>query len=162
MARTPLIVMGMLAVAATGVARADTAAVSCPSGKAVTLDGHCCWRGQQWSSALKACTGTPSCPQGMRAAGTSCVPNGCSAAPASPPQSGHLAVSSVPKSAVYIDDKFAGYTPLATGDRFALAPGRHQVRLLVDGYGAQQRDVEIVAGETTRLYVNFEPPPTSR
>ena len=36
------------------------------------------------------------------------------------------------------------------------------VRLLVDGYGAQQREVEIIAGQVTRLYVNMDIPPVGR
>lgn len=50
-------------------------AAPCPEGQERTADtaGHCCWPEQLWSRRKKACAGIPSCPVGLRAAGTSCV-----------------------------------------------------------------------------------------
>lgn len=48
-------------------------AQDCTAGMLAT-EGHCCWAGQTYSASAGTCTGTPTCPAGMRldAAGTSC------------------------------------------------------------------------------------------
>jgi serine/threonine-protein kinase len=47
----------------------------CPEGMARSDDtrGNCCWPGQAWSSASERCVGLPSCPDGMKRKGESCI-----------------------------------------------------------------------------------------
>lgn len=45
---------------------------ACPAGQLPT-EGHCCWPGQRWSSAVGACAGEPRCPEGLRAENEDCV-----------------------------------------------------------------------------------------
>ncbi|HEU4615480.1 MAG TPA: serine/threonine-protein kinase, partial [Kofleriaceae bacterium] len=47
----------------------------CPEGMARSDDtrGNCCWPGQAWSTASGKCVGLPSCPDGMKRKGESCV-----------------------------------------------------------------------------------------
>ena len=50
--------------------------VSCPDGQ-VTIDGHCCWRGQDWDVANERCIGKPrKCPRDMVAEETGCACGG--------------------------------------------------------------------------------------
>jgi hypothetical protein len=50
----------------------------CPKGQVVNADtaGHCCWPGQAWDTAQSMCSGKPTCPEGMRRDGLTCVAGG--------------------------------------------------------------------------------------
>ena len=53
-------------------------AATCQLGQvAVDVGGHCCWSGQRWDAARKACAGRPDdCPPGMRPTDNDCAVSG--------------------------------------------------------------------------------------
>lgn len=70
------------------------------------------------------------------------------------PASGILLVNSSPQGAsVTIDGAPSGATPA----QIPLSPGTHSVELSLSGYQATTRQVTIVAGQTTQLYVPLLP-----
>lgn len=52
-----------------------TAEAQCASGRATSpaTAGRCCWPGQRWDVAYGRCSGPPTCPRGMGAAGEDCI-----------------------------------------------------------------------------------------
>ena len=51
------------------------APLACLDGQQRASDNvHCCWTGQDWSSAVQRCVGAPSCPQGYTSEGDRCTP----------------------------------------------------------------------------------------
>jgi hypothetical protein len=50
---------------------AGARAQDCAEGR-VRTDGVCCWPGQTFSTASRACEGTPACPSGLAAVGATC------------------------------------------------------------------------------------------
>jgi serine/threonine-protein kinase len=71
--------------------------------------------------------------------------------PVAPTQAttGGLSVTTSPPGAhVYVGDREIGVTPI---ERYKLPPGKHRLRLELDGYRPEEREIEIVAGEV----VNF-------
>ncbi|HEX7022558.1 MAG TPA: DUF4384 domain-containing protein [Trueperaceae bacterium] len=82
------------------------------------------------------------------------VAGGQSAASAPEPSFGTLQVSSDPSGAtVYVDDQFAGSTPLTYGT----TAGTHTVRLELPGYDSFQTQVSISGGQTVNLPVSLQP-----
>jgi len=74
-----------------------------------------------------------------------------------PAESGKLRLSVEPADAsVYVDGAFRGSGREAQS--LELAPGRHRIEVVRPGYRTAERDVEIPAGETTRLEVTLERP----
>ncbi len=74
-----------------------------------------------------------------------------------PADYGRLQLSVQPEDAsVYIDGAFRGTAREASSLR--LAPGRHRIEVVRPGFRTAETDVEIPAGETTRLKVTLERP----
>jgi len=73
------------------------------------------------------------------------------------PESGRLLLSVQPKDAsVYVDGAFRGSGREASTLR--LAPGRHRIEVVHPGFRTAESDVDVPAGETTRLKVILERP----
>jgi hypothetical protein len=73
------------------------------------------------------------------------------------PESGKLQLTVQPEDAsVYVDGAFRGNAREASSLR--LAPGRHRIEVVRPGYRTAESDVEVSAGETTRLKVILEKP----
>jgi len=74
-----------------------------------------------------------------------------------PAESGKLRLSVEPQDAsVYVDGAFRGSGREAQS--LELAPGRHRIEVVRPGFRTAERDVEVPAGETTRLEVTLERP----
>ena len=72
-------------------------------------------------------------------------------------ESGKLQLSVQPEDAsIYVDGAFRGSAREASSLR--LAPGRHRIEVVRPGFRTAESDVEIPAGETTRLKVTLERP----
>jgi serine/threonine-protein kinase len=69
-----------------------------------------------------------------------------SAAPAVQP--GYLWVSSTPWGYLYLDDRNVGATPQP---RVELTPGRHQLRIVREGYEPYEQSIEIASGQEVRV-----------
>jgi len=75
------------------------------------------------------------------------------------PTTGTLSVNSFPPGAtIAIDGIPSGVTPA----QIPLSPGTHSVELSLSGYQATTRQVTIVAGQTTHLYVPLSPVVSNR
>lgn len=77
------------------------------------------------------------------------------------PQIGAINISSNPSgSAVYIDNRFSGYTPLSV----RAATGTHTIRVEQPGYQSFQQSVTVVAGRTINVNANLSgsAPPVNR
>jgi hypothetical protein len=69
-------------------------------------------------------------------------------APVQPPSTGTLTISSSPSGAeVYVDDNFAGYTPVS----YATRPGRHDIRVQLGGYETYRESVNLQPRENLRI-----------
>ncbi len=78
-------------------------------------------------------------------------------APAEAQELGRLQLDVQPADAsVYVDGAFRGTAREASSLR--LAPGRHRIEVVRPGYRTAERDVDVPAGETTRLEVSLERP----
>jgi hypothetical protein len=72
-------------------------------------------------------------------------------------ESGKLQLSVQPEDAsVYVDGAFRGTGREAASLR--LAPGRHRIEVVRPGFRTAESDVDVPAGETTRLKVILERP----
>lgn len=68
------------------------------------------------------------------------------------PQIGNVNVSSNPSgAAVYVDNRFSGYTPLS----FRIAAGAHTIRVAQQGYQSFQQSINVVAGRTVNVNANL-------
>jgi hypothetical protein len=68
---------------------------------------------------------------------------------------GSLVVSANVDGAVVIDGRARGKLPLATALR--VMPGRHQLRVLKEGYVAFEKDVDVAVGTTATVDARLEP-----
>jgi hypothetical protein len=72
--------------------------------------------------------------------------------PAELPSTGTLTINSSPAGAeVYVDDNFAGYTPLSYGTR----PGRHDIRIQLGGYETYRESVNLRPRDNLRIDANL-------
>lgn len=72
--------------------------------------------------------------------------------PAQPPSTGTLTIDSSPSGAeVYVDDNFAGYTPLTYGTR----PGRHDIRIQLSGYDTYRESVNLQPRSNLQISANL-------
>lgn len=72
--------------------------------------------------------------------------------PAQPPSTGTLTINSSPSGAeVYVDDNFAGYTPLSYGTR----PGRHDIRVQLSGYDTYRESVNLQPRDNLQINANL-------
>ncbi len=66
-----------------------------------------------------------------------------------PPSTGTLAVTSSPSGAdVYVDGNYRGYAPMTVGN---LNVGSHTVELRLAGYSVYRSNIQIYAGQTTKV-----------
>jgi len=67
---------------------------------------------------------------------------------------GILVVESDPSNAeVYLNNRFVGYTP----KKLILKPGIYRVKVTKTGYQPVEKDVEVFAGQTTKVFAKLEP-----
>ncbi|MDD1661977.1 MAG: PEGA domain-containing protein [Methanomicrobiales archaeon] len=76
-------------------------------------------------------------------------------APTPPQETGSITVASFPDGAyVFIDDEMRGVTPVTVG---GLVPRNYSVRISMQGYGDNTREVPVAGGQDTVVYADLIP-----
>lgn len=71
--RAGVLLASLASLASLAAAPRAHAQTACAGGRVVTAEGYCCWPGQRWDAEDLRCSGAPSCPAPLTAAGEACV-----------------------------------------------------------------------------------------